>query len=190
MACRIACDSPLFLWAKERAASCYHGGVSEDHSDGGSIPMLPRELAHGEFSLNQGETRPAVSVWLRVEGGQVVSRSLNRTNIVNGTATTYRAFQNIGVEGASEESKVCVWCGMFVLVLVICLWCARGVVCSWCGVVACVWHGYGMSKVWIWIWHRTRLSNQANKQAKCPHPTNIRPSITCAVFVPRRLWRP
>lgn len=105
VACRIACDSPLFQWAKERAASCYHGGVSDDHSDGGSIPMLPRELAHGEFSLNQGEARPAVSVWLRVESGQVVSRSLNRTTIVNGTATTYRAFQNIGVAGASEEAQ-------------------------------------------------------------------------------------
>lgn len=51
VASRIPIASPLFEWAKNRVSSAYHGGVEED--DGGSVPMLPPQLAHGELSLNQ-----------------------------------------------------------------------------------------------------------------------------------------
>jgi exoribonuclease R len=51
VASRVPVNSSLFLWAKERVSSAYHGGVNED--DHGSVPMLPPQLAHGELSLNQ-----------------------------------------------------------------------------------------------------------------------------------------
>ena len=56
VASRMACDSPLFRWAKERGGSAYHSGVAGEEGQGGpggSVPMLPPELAHGELSLNQ-----------------------------------------------------------------------------------------------------------------------------------------
>ena len=56
VASRMACDSPLFSWAKERGGSAYHSGVPGEEGQGGpggSVPMLPPELAHGELSLNQ-----------------------------------------------------------------------------------------------------------------------------------------
>tara|TARA_B100000780_G_scaffold262423_1_gene215547 strand:- start:147 stop:638 length:492 start_codon:yes stop_codon:yes gene_type:complete len=56
VASRMACDSPLFRWAKERGGSAYHSGVPGEEGQGGpggSVPMLPPELAHGELSLNQ-----------------------------------------------------------------------------------------------------------------------------------------
>lgn len=53
VASRIPCSSPLFAWARARASSCYHGGVASEGVEGGSVPMLPPELAHGELSLNE-----------------------------------------------------------------------------------------------------------------------------------------
>jgi hypothetical protein len=53
VASRVGCGSTLFAWARARASSCYHSGVAADGSEGGSVPMLPPELAHGELSLNQ-----------------------------------------------------------------------------------------------------------------------------------------
>jgi len=62
VASRVPCSSPLFAWARARASSCYHGGVASEGVEGGSVPMLPPELAHGELSLNevreQCSTRP------------------------------------------------------------------------------------------------------------------------------------
>ena len=45
----------LLLWAQARASSAYHSGIGGAYSDGlggGSVPMLPPELAHGTLSLN------------------------------------------------------------------------------------------------------------------------------------------
>jgi len=53
VASRVPCSSPLFAWARARASSCYHGGVASEGVEGGSVPMLPPELAHGELSLNE-----------------------------------------------------------------------------------------------------------------------------------------
>jgi hypothetical protein len=47
------------FWFQVRASSAYHGGISDDHSDSGSVPMLPPDLAHGELSLNQVAATPS-----------------------------------------------------------------------------------------------------------------------------------
>ena len=62
-------DSLLFDWAYRRASSAYHSGVGGEWADGlggGSVPMLPTELAHGSLSLNQGQRRSALSLFLEV----------------------------------------------------------------------------------------------------------------------------
>ena len=94
VASRLPCASPLFLWARERGGSAYHSGVGgEEAQGGGSVPMLPPELAHGELSLNEGVPRNAVSLFLEVdEQGQVTRRWHARTRIVNDEATSYDAF--------------------------------------------------------------------------------------------------
>ncbi|KAJ8604109.1 hypothetical protein CTAYLR_001776 [Chrysophaeum taylorii] len=84
VASKIGAGSPLFEWARVRGASAYHGS--------GSVPMLPPELAHDEFSLNQGVRRNTLTLWLTVEDGRVVRRSHERTSVVNADATTYAAF--------------------------------------------------------------------------------------------------
>ena len=91
VASRVPCDSPLFAWAFGRASSCYHGGV-DGEGPGGSVPMLPPELAHGELSLNEGARRNALSVFLRIEGGAVVECWHAQTSLINNNATTYAAF--------------------------------------------------------------------------------------------------
>ena len=45
--------------------------------------MLPPILARGALSLVEGRPRPALSLWVDVQGGEVVARSLNKTVIVN-----------------------------------------------------------------------------------------------------------
>ena len=91
VASRVPCDSPLFAWAFGRASSCYHGGV-DGEGPGGSVPMLPPELAHGELSLNEGARRNALSVFLRIDGGAVVECWHAQTSLINNNATTYAAF--------------------------------------------------------------------------------------------------
>lgn len=93
VAAHVPCGSTLFEWAFTRAASAYHGGivggmpagggagvpnVPENADDaslcGGSVPMLPPELAHGSFSLNEGVARDALSLFLTVKRGKVEKR--------------------------------------------------------------------------------------------------------------------
>jgi hypothetical protein len=100
VACRVPAHSPLFEWARVRAASAYHHGPGDDDHDaaaaagggggggGGSVPMMPPQLAHGALSLAEGQPRAAVTLWLDVDGGRVVARSHARTLIVNRNATT------------------------------------------------------------------------------------------------------
>lgn len=93
VASRIPVDSSLFAWAWSRSGSAYHHGIGgDDPVEGGSVPMLPVSLAHEELSLTQGVPRNAVSLFLRVEKGAIVTKSLVRTSIVNRNATTYAAF--------------------------------------------------------------------------------------------------
>lgn len=54
--------------------------------------MMPPQLAHGALSLNEGQARPAVTLWLYVEMGCIVKREHARTLIVNRCATTYTLF--------------------------------------------------------------------------------------------------
>ncbi|KAJ1630729.1 hypothetical protein T492DRAFT_839785 [Pavlovales sp. CCMP2436] len=91
VASRIPCTSPLFAWARARASSAYHGGIGGE-SESGSVPMLPPALAHDELSLNQGERRNTLSLFLRVEGTRITSRSHARTVTINRDATTYAKF--------------------------------------------------------------------------------------------------
>jgi hypothetical protein len=79
------------LRGRARASSAYHGGIGGE-SQAGSVPMLPPALAHGEFSLNRGVRRNALSLFLRVRGGQVVGGSHAQTMIVNSDQTTYDRF--------------------------------------------------------------------------------------------------
>ena len=92
VAARVPVNSPLFEWARARASSAYHHGPSEDGVGGGSVPMMPPQLAHGALSLNEGQVRPAVTLWLYVEMGCIVKREHARTLIVNRCATTYTLF--------------------------------------------------------------------------------------------------
>jgi exoribonuclease R len=92
VAARVPTNSPLFEWARVRASSAYHHGPSDDGMGGGSVPMLPPQLAHGSLSLNEGQMRPAVTLWLYVEMGCIVKREHARTLIVNSCATTYALF--------------------------------------------------------------------------------------------------
>ena len=99
VASRVPVSSPLFQWALQRGGSAYHSGLvmQEDAKtegeapksyEGGSVPMLPTELAHDELSLNQGVPRNALSLFLEVRDGKVTSMSHQRTRIVNANATT------------------------------------------------------------------------------------------------------
>ena len=63
------CASVLFGWASTRGGSAYHGGLEDGEHHGGSVPMMPPELAHDELSLNQGVPRPALSLFLDVRDG-------------------------------------------------------------------------------------------------------------------------
>jgi len=92
VAARVPSNSPLFEWARARASSAYHHGPSDDGVGGGSVPMMPPQLAHGALSLNEGQARPAVTLWLHVELGCIVKREHARTLIVNTSATTYTLF--------------------------------------------------------------------------------------------------
>ncbi|EKX40369.1 hypothetical protein GUITHDRAFT_142863 [Guillardia theta CCMP2712] len=74
VASRIGGESGLFSWAKERASSAYHHGPVDDGSKDGSVPMLPPTLAHGVLSLNEGQVRPAVTLWLEIKDFKVVRR--------------------------------------------------------------------------------------------------------------------
>jgi len=67
VAALVPTNSPLFEWARARATSAYHQGPSDDGVGGGSVPMLPPQLAHGALSLNEGQVRPALTLWLYVE---------------------------------------------------------------------------------------------------------------------------
>ena len=94
VACRIPAGSPLDVWALERAASAYNSGVDtgEEYTSGSSsVPMLPPQLAHDELSLNQDVDRNAVTLWLDIENGQVLSKRHERTLIRNKDKTTYQA---------------------------------------------------------------------------------------------------
>jgi len=92
VAARVPTNSPLFEWARLRASSAYHHGPSDDGVGGGSVPMMPPQLAHGALSLTEGQPRPAVTLWLYVEMGCIVKREHTRTLIVNKCATTYSIF--------------------------------------------------------------------------------------------------
>jgi exoribonuclease R len=92
VAAHVPCGSTLFEWAFARAGSAYHGGIvgglpvgssgvpsaPVDPPDpslcGGSVPMLPPELAHGSFSLNEGVPRDALSLFLTIKNGKIEKR--------------------------------------------------------------------------------------------------------------------
>ena len=112
MASRLPPSSPLFAWAAERASSCYHSGINEEErTRGGSIPMLPHQLAHDELSLNAGVARNALSLFLvlSADGRAVLHRAHARTRLVNKHATNYAAFgQNAAAppaEGAAAAAS-------------------------------------------------------------------------------------
>ena len=92
VAARVPTNSPLFEWARLRASSAYHHGPTDDGVGGGSVPMMPPQLAHGALSLTEGQVRPAVTLWLHVETGCIVKREHARTLLVNKCATTYSIF--------------------------------------------------------------------------------------------------
>jgi exoribonuclease R len=71
---------------------------------GGSVPMMPPQLAHGALSLSEGQVRPAVTLWLYVEMGCIVKREHARTLIVNKCATTYTLF-SIDEEPATVRAR-------------------------------------------------------------------------------------
>ena len=83
VAARVPTNSPLFEWARLRASSAYHHGPTDDGVGGGSVPMMPPQLAHGALSLTEGQVRPAVTLWLHVEMGCIVKREHARTLLVN-----------------------------------------------------------------------------------------------------------
>ncbi|KAJ1448092.1 hypothetical protein M885DRAFT_156967 [Pelagophyceae sp. CCMP2097] len=88
----IGVGTALFEWARQRGASAYNSGI--DDSSGSSVPMLPPELAHGEFSLNEGVARNAVTLWLMVDvpTATITSKRHERTRVVNHAAMSYAAF--------------------------------------------------------------------------------------------------
>jgi len=92
VASRIGVGTALFEWARQRGASAYNSGI--DDSSGSSVPMLPPELAHGEFSLNEGVARNAVTLWLMVDvpTATITSKRHERTRVVNHAAMSYAAF--------------------------------------------------------------------------------------------------
>lgn len=95
VASRVPPSSPLYAWAQVRVASAYHGGIGDDEGQrGGSVPMMPPQLAHDELSLNQGVPRNAVSLFLLLTSAdaQVLGRAHARTRLVNGRATSYGKF--------------------------------------------------------------------------------------------------
>ena len=92
VAARVPVSSPLFEWAQHRASSAYYHAPDDSVGGGGSVPMLPPELAHGALSLNENQPRPAVTLWLHVEMGCIVRREHARTLVTNKCATTYSLF--------------------------------------------------------------------------------------------------
>ncbi|XOF32403.1 MAG: ribonuclease catalytic domain-containing protein [Candidatus Electrothrix sp. YB6] len=66
VSCFISPKDPLFLEGMERATSLYFPE--------GQIPMIPRELSQGVFSLIKGRVRPAISFLVKVsEEGDILS---------------------------------------------------------------------------------------------------------------------
>ena len=54
---------------------CFLFWLCQDPSTrGGSVPMLPPDLAHGAFSLNQGVARNTLSLFLTIKNGAVAKR--------------------------------------------------------------------------------------------------------------------
>ncbi|KAL3906858.1 MAG: hypothetical protein SGPRY_010390 [Prymnesium sp.] len=102
VAARIPPTSPLFQWAAERCASTYHSGITDE--GGGSVPMLPPQLAHDELSLNEGVDRCAISLFLTIEDTTITSRRHARTLLCNRHATNYAAFGEDPPPHQSEAS--------------------------------------------------------------------------------------
>ena len=95
VASRVPPSSPLYAWAATRCASAYHGGIGEEEGQrGGSVPMMPPQLAHDELSLNEGVPRNSVSLFLLLapSEGLILGRVHARTRLINGRASTYAKF--------------------------------------------------------------------------------------------------
>lgn len=110
VASRIGCDSTLYSWARSRGASAYHTGTGsgEPGETGGSVPMLPHELAHDVLSLNEGVERNALSLFLEVgaDARTVTNRWHARTRLRNTNATSYAKFGADGATGATAARNL------------------------------------------------------------------------------------
>lgn len=91
LASKLKDETALLSWAQARASSSYF----QKNGELQSIPMLPHALAHGMLSLNENETRNAISLFavIDLEQNCILEQRHAFTIVKNKRAMSYQAWE-------------------------------------------------------------------------------------------------